>query len=180
MISRIGETFPWKLRGGWGMGRTSARLLVVILLTTVGCEYYLLALSEAPMNGIDRSMDLSAAPNVHCIKRVLEAIPEIKITWEYPSISYDEAPRNVRREMQTLSYEWDDHRANLDVGKKLDGTITLSQYRLYKRVRPPSAGEIRETRRMMQLIEGRLATQCGIKETLTDVKEECYRVDCSK
>jgi hypothetical protein len=77
-------------------------------------------------------------------------------------------------ELYRFHYEGDGFWAFLSVGET-EGKILLLHERLTVN-KKPSEAELKETHRVMLLVEQRLVSECGIKELATSVEEKWENV----
>jgi hypothetical protein len=139
---------------------TLARVFQAISLLCVmaGCEEH--------QYGIRRHAVLAAFPDVACMRRCIDQVTEIQ------RIQDIEPPADI--ELHEFRYEGEGFWAHLSVGET-GGKILLLHERLTID-KKPSEAELKETHRVMLLVEQRLVAQCGMKELATGVHEEWVEV----
>jgi hypothetical protein len=147
-------------------GDTGRVAVLLSLLVTSGC---ILALFERDY-GISRSAVLKKVPDIGCVRRVLAGMKEItktQVMSDHGGISESGAPQE---ELHVFDYEGTEFWASLSIRAFRDDPIDFRQERITVNRNPP-AKELRETRRVMILIEQRLASECDVPELKDSVKE---------
>ena len=129
-------------------------LVVTLAAVTVGGEH---------RYGISRFAVLSQFPDVACLKRVLSEVTGIE--------SLEDLDQPDRSKLHRFRYQGQDFCAYLSVRVDASGETQFLHDRISVDEKP-SEEELRQTRRVMLLVEQRLALLCGMNELTKSVHEE--------
>lgn len=138
-------------------------VILSILVATSCCVTLLLTEHDY---GVTRSAPLNAFPDTGCVRTVVAGLDGVQRVSESSQQDHDR-----------LSYSGSGFSVNAYVTRDPQGKVLFSQDSITVN-RRPSAREVESTRRMMRMLERRLASECGLRELVNDVHEACIRVHC--
>lgn len=155
------------------MRRTIAIFLTLLLC---GCD---------PIYGVRRSASLDEMPTLECVHQAIASTPGIaQVRYRQDTGGRPLTLSGIQAPDQTSSFTYVGGQGShiwgtLQLTRNYRGEVAFQQTQL-SMGEPPPQEDIDATRPLMQLIERKLESECGLVQLKTDVSESCIGVKCAE